>query len=67
MVIVLHFVDDDWCIQQRVAWLMLLAKSMTGQELARQLILCLSTELGITGDQLIASIHDRASVKNVAM
>lgn len=45
---------------------MLLAKSMTGKELARQLILCFSTELGITGDQLIASLHDRASVNNVA-
>lgn len=39
-IIVLHFVEDDWCIQQRVARLMLLAKSMTGEELARQLILC---------------------------
>ena len=66
-VIVLRFVDNDWCIQQRVARLMLLAKSMSGEELARQLILCLSTELGITGDRLLASIHDRASVNNVAM
>ena len=46
---------------------MLLAKSMSGEELAHQLILCLSTELGITGDRLVASIHDRASVNNVAM
>ena len=41
-VIVLRFVDNDWCIQQCVARLMLLAKSMSGEELARQLILCLS-------------------------
>lgn len=66
-VIILRFVDDNWCIQQRVARLMLLAKSMSGEELARVLILCLSTELGITDDRLIASMHDRASVNNVAM
>ena len=66
-VIVLRFVDDDWCIKQRVAQIMLLAKSMSAEELARELILCLSTELGITGDRLIASMHDRASVNNAAM
>ena len=44
---------------------MLLAKSMSAEELARELILCLSTELGITGDRLIASMHDRVSV-NIA-
>ena len=67
LVIVVRFLDDDWCIQQRVARLMLVAKSMSGEELARQLILCLSTELGIAGEKLIASMHDRASVNNVAM
>ena len=48
MVIVIRFIDDEWCIQQRVARLMLLAKSMVGEEVARQLVVCLSTELGIT-------------------
>ena len=66
-VIVLRSVDDDWCIKQRVAQIMLLAKPMSAEELARELILCLSTELGITGDRLIASMHDRASVNNAAM
>lgn len=36
MVIVLHYIDDTWGIQQRVAKLHLLAKSMTGEELVRQ-------------------------------
>ena len=67
MVIVIRFIDDEWCIQQRVARLMLLAKSMVGEEVARQLIVCLSTELGITSNDLIASMHDRASVNNVAV
>ena len=68
MVIVLRFLDEDWGMQQCVVRLMLLAKSMTGEELARQLIQCLSTELGITtGDILIAIMHDRALVNNVAV
>ena len=45
MVIVLRFIDEHWCIKQLTAQLMLLARSMTGEELARQLIVCLSTEL----------------------
>ena len=45
MVIVLHIIDEHWCIKQRTARLMLIARSMTGEELARQLIVCLSTEL----------------------
>ena len=47
--------------------MMLLAKSMTGEELARQLIECLSTELGIPSHLLIASMRDRASVNSVAV
>ena len=47
MVTVLRYVDETWCIQQRVAKLLLMAKSMTGEELARQLIVTLSTELAI--------------------
>lgn len=43
---------------------MLLAKSMT---VARQLIACLSTDLGIPSDMLVASMCDRASVNNVAV
>ena len=67
MVIVLHFIDEHWCIKQRTARLMLLACSMTGEELARQLIVCLSTELGINGDHLIATMRDRAAINNVAI
>ena len=46
---------------------MLLAKSLTGEELAHQLIVCLSTELGIKPDLLMAAMRDRASVNSVAM
>ena len=53
LVIVLRFVDEKWNLQQRVQ-LMLLAKSMSGEELALQLIVCLSTELSIISANLLA-------------
>ena len=67
MAVVLRFVDDDWVIQQRLVRLMLLAKSMTGEEVARELIVVLSTGLGISPDKLLAAMRDRAAVNGVAM
>ena len=40
---------------------------MTGEEVARELINCLSVQYSISLEYLIASMHDRASVNNVAM
>ena len=67
MVIVLCFIGEKWKIQQRVCRLMLLTKSMSGEEVARQLVTVLSTELGIPSSLVIAAARDRASVNNVAM
>ena len=64
-VLVLRFVDD-WIVK-RVGRLMLLAKSLTGEEVARLLIQALSTELGISSQLIIAAMRDRASVNSVAM
>lgn len=44
--IILRFVSDDWKIEQRLVKLSLVAKSLTGEELAQQLLSCLSTNLG---------------------
>ena len=41
---VLRFVDDQWQIKQCLVRLMLLVKSLTGEEVASQLIVILSTE-----------------------
>ena len=60
MVVVLRYVDDDWKIKQLVCRLMLLAKSMTGEEVAHQLIATLSTELSIPAN--CGSIHERSGV-----
>lgn len=46
---------------------MLLAKSLTGEEVAHQLIVCLSTELGIKPELLVSAMRDHASVNSVAM
>ena len=67
MVIVVRFFDQDWCIQQQVVRMMLLVKSLTEEEVARQLIVTLSTELGIVDGRLVAAMHDRAAVVGVAI
>ena len=65
--IILRYVDREWNIQQRLVRLLLLAKSLTGEEVARTVISTLSTECGIPSDRLTASMRDRASVNEVAM
>lgn len=66
-VILVRFITDDWLIKQRVCGLKLLAKSLTGEDVARLLIETLSTELGIASNLVIAAMRDRASVNSAAM
>ena len=66
-VIVIHYIDRDWVIQQRVCRLMLLAKSITGEECARQLVTAISTELSISPELFVDAMRDRARVNDVAM
>lgn len=66
-VIVLRYLTDDWELKQCVGRLKLLAKSMTGEEVAQQIIVVLSTELGIPPQSIVAAMRDRASVNDVAM
>ena len=61
MVVVLRYMDDDWKIKQKVCRLMLLPKSMNGEELARQLITAISTELSIQSNLVVAFIRSRLS------
>ena len=67
MAVVLRFVNTEWQIEQRLVRLMLLSKSMTGEEIARELIVVLSTGLGIGPEMLIAAMRDRAAVNGAAM
>lgn len=66
-VIVLRYLTDDWELKQCVGRLKLLAKSMTGEEVAQQIIVVLSTELGIPPQSIVAAMRDRASVNDMAM
>lgn len=65
-VIVIRYIKD-WAVQQKVCRLMLLAKSVTGEEVARQVIMVVSTELSVAPDKVLAAMRDRAAVNNVAM
>ena len=67
MAVVVRFVRNEWVVVQRLLRMQMLAKSMTGDEIARELIGVLSTSYGIASDRLLAAMRDRASVNNVAM
>ena len=47
MAVVIRFVSDEWAIEQRLLQLKTLAKSMTGEEIAREVIGVLSTGYSI--------------------
>ncbi len=68
LAIIVRFVDRSVLkIHQRLVRLQILTKSMTGEEVARELLSVLSTEYGIASSNLLAAMHDRASVNSVAM
>ena len=60
LVIVLRFVDD-FVIKQRLVRFLTLTKSLTGEEIARELINVLSVEYSISSERVLASMRDRAS------
>ena len=67
MVVLLRYMSSDLVIKQKVCRLMLLEKSMSGEEVAGQIITVLLTELGIPSNLLVAAMRDHASVNSVAM
>ena len=67
MCIILRYVDEDWKIQQCLVRFLRTVHSMTGEEVARELLTVLSTELGITSQCLLVATQDRASINNVAV
>ena len=62
--IVVRFLDDNWSLQQHLLQVQMLAKSMKGEEVARELINTLSVTYG---SRLLATMRDRCSVNNVAL
>ena len=66
LVVIIRYMDG-WTIKQQVCRLMLLAKALTGEELARQLVTVISTELSVQPSLIVAGMRDRASVNSLAM
>lgn len=66
-VVVVRFVDTEWVVCQKVSQLLLLSKSLSGEEVARLLVGVLSTKLGVLTTNVVAAMRDRASVNSVAM
>lgn len=50
MAIVVRYIDESFTIQQRLIRLQLLTKSMTGEEIARELINSLSAQYSISSN-----------------
>ena len=67
LAIVIRFVDDGWKINQRLIRLQMVVKSLTVEELARELISVLSVNYVIATQHLLAAMKDRASVNKVAV
>lgn len=67
LAILLRYLDSDWNVQQRLVRFHVLAKSLSGAELAGELIAALSTTLQLKPEKLVAGIRDGAAVNKVAM
>ena len=57
LAIVLRFISDSFTIEQRLVRIQLLAKSMTGEEIAQELISVLSTSLGIVSQFVVGTME----------
>lgn len=51
LVIVIRYLDDEWKLCQQIASIKMLSKSMTGEEIARELIDVLSVMYGISSSR----------------
>ena len=67
LAVLVRFVNDSWIIKQELLAIQLLSKSLTGEEVAHELIQVLSVSYSIPSDHLIAAMCDRASVNSVVM
>ena len=67
LAIIVRYVSTDWKICQRLVRVLLVTKSMCGEEVAHELIGTLSIKLGIPSDSILAAMRDRCSVNSVAM
>jgi len=67
LAVVIRFISDDFVIQQCLIGIQLLAKSLSGEEIAREVINLLSAKFGIGPNRLISAMRDRASANNIVI
>ena len=67
LVIVVRFITADWEIKQRLVRLHLIAKSLKGDELAREIITVLAQQYNVQNSSLCAAMRGGASVNGAAM
>ena len=67
LAVIVRFVGDEWVLEQRLIRMQMLSKSMSGEEITRELISILSVMYGVRSYLLLAAMRDRASVNNLAM
>jgi hypothetical protein len=65
--LVVRYISNDWSIEQRLIALKMLQKSLTGEEIAPEVISTLSIDYHITPTALLACMRDRAATNNVAV
>ena len=56
MAIIIHFVEAEWTIQQCLVCMQLLAKRLTGEEIARELLFALQAQYGVATDSTVATM-----------
>ena len=66
LAIVVRYIDN-WTIQQRLVCVEFLAKSVNGEEIARELVSVLSTTYSINSNRLVACMRDGAASNGVAV
>ena len=64
--VVLHYISGG-SIKQKLIKFQILVKTMTGEEIAHELISILQVNYGINSMKLLACMHDRASANGAAM
>ena len=65
--IVARFVDSEWSLQQRLIRLHVVTRSLNGEQLAGELIQCISVAFQIPAKKLVAAMRDGAVVNGAAL
>ena len=65
LAIVVRYIGDDWTVEQHLVCMQLHAKSLTAEEIAREVIQTLSMHYSVGSTSLLAAVRDGASTNGV--